>query len=129
MIMTAVGGSVIAVNVGGREFPATADADITRKLGGFENEVQSNGDSSARIVKTRVPSGITGVVVECDDTRSDQEYLQSIADANDFTVFGYTLASGVTYQGRAIIVGELASSSQNATCSFDVMGSGIFTQQ
>ena len=127
--MAAVGGSVIAVNMGGREFPATADADITRKLGGKENEVQSNGDNSARIIKTAVPSGITGVVVECDDSRSDHEYLQSIADANDFSVFSYTLASGITFQGRATIVGELSQSSQGATCSFDVMGSRVFTQQ
>jgi hypothetical protein len=127
--MAAVGGSVIAVNVGGREFPATADADITRKLGGKENEVQANGDNTARIIKTAVPSGIAGVVVECDDSRGDHEFLQQVSDANDFTVFSYTLASGVTYQGRAIIVGELGHSSQNATCSFDVSGSGIFTQQ
>ena len=37
--MAAVGGSVLAVNIDGREYPVAADADINRKLGGYENEV------------------------------------------------------------------------------------------
>jgi hypothetical protein len=127
--MPAIGGSVVAVNLGGREFPATADADITRKLGGYENEVQANGNATSRLIKTFVPAGLTGVVVECDDTRLDHEYLQQLSDANDDFVFSYTLASGLTYQGRAQIVGEFTYSSQSATCSMDIGGTGRFTQQ
>ncbi len=127
--MTAVGGSVEAVSINGREFPVTADADVNRKLGGFENEVNPNGNGTARIIKTRVAAALSGIVVECDDSRGDNEFLQGISDGNDFVATAITYASGIVYQGDAIIVGELQYSSQNATCGFDMGAQGNFTQQ
>lgn len=127
--MAAVGGSVEAITVNGREFPVTADADINRKLGGFETEVQSNGNGTGRLIKTRVPPSLTGIVVECDDDRSDHEFLQEVSDGNSFVAVAITYASGNVYQGSATISGELQYSSQNATCAFDMMGEGVFTKQ
>lgn len=127
--MTAVGGSVEAINIAGREFAATADADINFKLGGFENEVRANGNGTARIIKTRVPSGLSSIVVENDQDRDDHEFVQSVADSNDFVPVAITYASGTTYQGRATVVGELQGSSQSATLSFDMQGEGKFVKQ
>lgn len=127
--MSAIGGSVQSVTIDGREFPATADADIGRKLGGYENESQANGNQTSRLIKTAMTPGLSGVVVECDDDRGDHEFLQAVANKNSFSAIGITYASGETYQGEATIVGELQYSSQNATCSFDIMGQGIFTKQ
>ena len=42
--MPAVGGSIESVTLNGRPFPVAADAEAQRKLGGWENEVQANGD-------------------------------------------------------------------------------------
>ena len=61
--MAAIGGSLESVSLDGREFPVAADAEVQRKLGGFENEVQASGDGSARMVKTRVPWSLDGLVV------------------------------------------------------------------
>lgn len=127
--MSATGGSVEAISIGGREFPVTADADVNRKLGGFESEVQPNGNGTGRIILTRVAAALTGLVVECDDDRGDHEYLQSIADGKEFVATAITYASGKTYQGSATIVGELQQSSQSATAAFDMMGEGKFTPQ
>lgn len=127
--MAAVGGSVESITVDGREFPATGDADTNRKLGGAENEVQMNGNGTGRIIKTAVASGLTGLVVQCDDTRGDHEYLEGIKNGNDFVAVAITYASGVTYQGSAIITGELNYSSQASTCAFDMQGAGAFTKQ
>ena len=127
--MGAVGGSIQSITINGREFPIAADAEIQRKLGGWENESQSNGDGSARIVKTRVPPSLSGIVTECDDDRGDQEFLQAISDGNVFVPTALTYASGNVYQGSAIITSELQESSQNATCAFDMMGEGVFTKQ
>jgi len=127
--MAAVGGSIESVTLDGRIFPVAADAEAQRKLGGFENEVQSNGDGTARLIKTRVPLSIDGLTVEVDDDRGDHEFLQSLANRNDFFPVAITYASGATYQGTAQIVGEMQASSQNATAAVSLMGPGILTKQ
>lgn len=127
--MTAVGGSLESVTIRGRRFPVAADADGTRDLGGFSNEVQPNGDGTARIVKTRKPASFGAMTVEVDDGRGDQEFLQEIADGNDFVVVAVTYASGTTWQGKAIVVDELQFSAQASTAEITLMGPQEFTQQ
>lgn len=127
--MGAVGGSIESVNLSGREFAVAADAEAQRKLGGFENEVQANGDGTARLIKTRVPLSLDGLTIEIDDDRGDQEFLQDLADQNDYWPLGITYASGITYQGTAQIVGENPASSQSATAAISLMGPGKLTKQ
>ena len=125
----AVGGSIESVTLDGREFPIAADAEAQRKLGGFENEVQANGNGTARIIKTRVPLSLDGLTAEVDDDRGDHEFLQELSDRNDFFPIAITYASGNTYQGTAQLVGEMAASSQNATAAISLMGPGKLTKQ
>lgn len=125
----AVGGSIEALNLSGRTFPVAADAEAQRKLGGFENEVMANGDGSARIIKTRVPLDLSGVVVQIDDTRGDAEYLQDLMNMTDFFVFDITYASGEVYQGRGQLTGESPTSSQSTTAPVNLMGPGRLERQ
>lgn len=127
--MPAIGGSIESVSLDGRNFAVAADAEAQRKLGGFENEVQANGDGNARLIKTRVPLSIDGLTIEVDDDRGDHEFLQEIANRNDFVAIAITYASGATYQGRAQITGEFQASSQNATTAVSLMGPGLLTKQ
>jgi len=128
--MSAIGGSIQEINLSGRTFAVAADAEAQRQLGGWENEVQANGDGyTARIIKTRKPLSISGLTVEIDDSRGDHEFLQELANLSDFFNIGITYASGVTYQGRAQIVDTMESSSQNATASVSLMGPGTLTRQ
>lgn len=127
--MAAVGGSIESVTLDGRIFAVAADAEAQRKLGGFENEVQANGDGTARLIKTRVPLSIDGLTVEIDDGRGDHEFLQELSNRNDFFPVVITYASGSDYQGIAQIVGETQTSSQNATAAVSLMGPGILTKQ
>lgn len=127
--MAAVGGSIESVTLASRNFAVAADAEAERKLGGFENEVQANGDGTARLIKTRVPLSISGLTVEIDDFRGDAEYLQSLANLPDFFPISITYASGVVYQGRAQLVDENTSSSQSATAEISLSGPGILTRQ
>ena len=115
--------------MGGRLFTVAPDAEVQRKLGGFENEVLANGDGSARLIKTRVPLSLAGLTIVMDDSRGDQEYLQDLADQTDYFVLLITYASGISYQGSAQIVGESPASSQAATAGIDLMGPGILTRQ
>jgi hypothetical protein len=127
--MAAIGGSIIAVSIRNRNFPVAADGDGSRKLGGYENEVQANGDGTARIVKMRVPWLFDGVQLEVDDTRGDQEFLQEVANGDEFVPVTITLASGITWQGDGTISGEVQFGTQNATATVSLSGPGDLTQQ
>lgn len=127
--MAAIGGSLESLTIRGRNFAVAADAEANRKLGGFENEVLANGDGTARMIKTRVPLSLDGVVIEIDDSRGDHEFLQDVANLNEFVTIALTYASGITWQGSATIVGEFQSSSQSATAPISLMGPGVLTRQ
>lgn len=127
--MAAVGGSIVSVTLDGRPFAAVADGDTQRKLGGFENEVQANGDGTVRLIKTRVPHSNDPLTLEVDDDRGDHEFIQELSNRNDFFPVTKTYASGITYQGTAQIVGEIQASSQNATITVSLMGPGTLTKQ
>lgn len=127
--MSGVGGSIESVTLSGREFAVAADAEVQRKLGGFENEVVANGNGTARIIKTRATLSLDGLTVEVDDSRGDHEFLQGLSNANDFFPMAITYASGETYQGTAQIVGEMAASNQSALATVSLMGPGTLTKQ
>jgi len=127
--MSAVGGSIEKLSIRGRIFPVAADAEVNRKLGGFENEVQPNGNGTARKIMTAVPWLLDGVQVEIDDGRGDLEFLQEIADSLELVSIAITLANRTTYQGTGTITGEIQASSQNTTASISLSGQGTLTQQ
>jgi len=127
--MASVGGSIESVTFDGREFAVAADAEAQRKLGGWENEVQMNGNGTGRLIKTRTPLSIDGLTLDTDDDRGDQEFIQELADRNDFFTIAITFASGSTYQGVAQIVGDLQASSQSAMTTVSLMGPGNLTKQ
>lgn len=125
----AVGGSIEVCTVDGRPFAVAADADANRDLGGFTNEVQPNGNATARLIKTRKPWNIDGLSLEISDGRGDLEFLQNIANGKKFVPITVTEASGLTYSGSGQIVGEVKRSSQNATAPIGFMGPDVLTQQ
>jgi hypothetical protein len=122
--MAAVGGTPESVSIAGREFACTADNDINRKLGGFENEKQSNGDGTTRTIKTRVPWSLGGVTVEIDNDNDDQEFLEQVQRSSDDVDITVSYVDGSTYAGQGTIVGELVYTNQNAAASFDMSGPG-----
>jgi len=127
--MGAIGGSIESVTLDGRIFAVAFDADVSRKLGGFENEIIPNGDGTARLVKTRVAFLLDGLTLEVEDARGDHEFVQALSDRNDFFPVAITYASGDTYQGTGQVSGETQSSSQSATMAVSISGPGALTKQ
>jgi len=123
------GGSIQEVTLKNRRFAVTADAEANRKLGGFENEIQANGDGSVRLIKTRVPFKLDGLVLSIDDNRGDQEFLQELADGLGLFPITVTMVSGRVYQGTGQISGEVQVSSMNPTCTVVVEGSAKMITQ
>ena len=127
--MTAVGGSIESISIKGRIFPVIADNDLKRKLGGFSNKIEMNGDGSGRIIKMREPWSFEDLTLECSDTRGDQEYLKAIADGLDYVPCLITLADGANYSGKGIITDQPEFSSQNATVKISLSGPGEAKKQ
>lgn len=124
-----VGGSLEEITLDGRSFAVTSDADVTRVLGGSENEQQPNGDGSARLIKTRKPWMLGNVVISIDDTRGDHEFLQDLADRKTNYPCSATYASGEVWQGTGQIVGEFQASSAATTSTVSLSGPGKLTRQ
>jgi hypothetical protein len=132
--MSAIGGSIRNISIAGRSFTIASDADGERDLGGMSNEVQSNGDGTVRVIKTRKPWMFGGLSVSIDDARDDHTFLQGVADGKDAGEDGlydctFTLVNGVTFQGRGIVADDLKFSTQNATCDITLSGSDALTKQ
>lgn len=127
--MTAVGGSIEEVTLSGRPFKVPADNEVQISTGGFNNEVQPNGDGTARLIKTRVKNKMDGLLVEIDHTSDDLTFLQELADLKDFFVISVSLADGTVYQGQGQIEGEFQGSSQSATAAISLGGPLKLTTQ
>lgn len=125
----AVGGSIESISIRNRLFPVAADADASQMLGGFSNEVSPNGNGTARIVKKRVAWKVSGLDVEINHDRADLEFLQEIADGDDFVPITVTMASGVTYQGKGMITGDIEGSTEKATAGITLEGPQKLEQQ
>ncbi len=127
--MTAIGGPVESVSIDGRYFTVAADADAGRELGGFTNENQSNGDGTARLIKTRKPWQIDGLTLAIDDLLDDQEYLQDKADELGYFPINISFASGAVYGGTGQVMDELKFGNAGATVPVTFGGPQKLTQQ
>ena len=127
--MGAIGGSIESVSIKGRLFAVTADANVDRKLGGFEGDVESNGNGSGRKIMIRVPWELPGLVLEIDDSLGDQEFLQDVSDMAGYVTCLITYVSGISYEGQGTITGELQGSSEKATGSITLKGPGKLSSQ
>lgn len=126
--MAVNGGSIDTVNIAGRNFAATADNEAQLTLSGFTNEIQPNGNGTARIIKTRVPGGIEGLQIEIDDARNDHQFLQDAANSNDFFTVSITLVDSTVYDGDMMIEGDFSRSTQSSTATVNLMGPALRKQ-
>jgi len=127
--MAAVGGSVQELTIRGRIFAVAADADVGRDLGGFSVSIESNGNGTVRILKTRKPWMLDGLKVEINDTQGDQAFLKEITDGNEEVVITATFADGSTFQGKGLPLEEVKRSSASATADIKLGGGGELSQQ
>jgi hypothetical protein len=129
-----IGGSVKNFSVAGRSFTVAADADVELDFGGYSNELQANGDLSARKIMTAKPWGASGLSASIDHNRDDMAFLQGCANGKDAGEDGLydmtvTLVNNVTFQGRGTVADDLKFSTQNSTCDLTLSGSGELTKQ
>ena len=83
-----IGGSIESISIDGASYPVVSDSDVSRKLGGAENETQVNGDGTVRTIQTRVPWMLSGVGLALDDTLGDHERIQTLIDSGTSSAGG-----------------------------------------
>lgn len=120
------GGDVRQCTIAGREFDVKGeDANVTIDLGGYSNEAGINGNGALHGTKRRKKAVISDLTISADDGRQDLEFLQGKADVGDAVPVTLTLASGVTYSGSLIIVGEVKKATGDGTISLTMEGSKL----
>jgi hypothetical protein len=124
-----VGGSIESVSIDGVSYPVTSDSDVSRKLGGAENETQVNGDGTVRTIQTRVPWMLSGVGLALDDTLGDHERIQTLIDSGRQAPVVITYASGESYEATGTVTGEVQQSNQTISATVTLSGGGKLTKQ
>lgn len=127
--MSAIGGSIQSVSIKGRGFSVAGDSDSTRDLGGFTSERAMNGNGTGRNLLTRKQWMVSGLNIEIDDIRGDQEFLQDVQDSLGDVAIGVTYVNGETYSGTGSVSGDFAASSSTATAPIELSGAGKLVRQ
>ena len=127
--MAAVGGSIAAVSIDGRNFAVATDADVSLKIGGKKITVAANGNGSARYLGEVEPWSLSGIEVAIDNDADDHGFLQRNADAMVAVNCTITLMDGNVYQGKGIVADDHDYSTAKATTGLTLMGEGKLSQQ
>ncbi len=116
-------GDIRQFMVKGRELDVKGeDANVNIDLGGFADEVGINGNGSMHITQRRKVAGFSDCPVSIDDSRQDLEYIQEIVDAGKLVPITITLASGITYSGSLIPIGDVAKATGDGTLTLEMRG-------
>jgi DNA-binding protein YbaB len=127
--MTAVGGSIESVSIGGRIMAVSADNEAQLNLGGKNVEVQMNGNGTPRYIIMRTAWSIEGLQIVNDHAEATHEFLQGVADTVEEKPIVIRYADGVAYNGNGLVAGEVKGSSQSATVEVTLSGGGKMEQQ
>lgn len=121
----AIHGAMRSLTINGRGFKIAHDGSGNKVMGGRNNEVAMNGDSSFRVLQTVMPGSLNDLQVEIDDSRGDQEYLQGIADDGLPIPVVATYAADVSYTGDVVLSGELQKDENTGLMSLSFQGSPL----
>jgi hypothetical protein len=98
------------------------DANVVIDLGGYIGEVELNGNGTLHNRKRRKKAVVSDVPISIDDNRKDLEFLQEKQDTAEAGPLSITLASGITYSGSMVIVGDVQKSTGDGTASLTFEG-------
>ena len=101
------------------------DANVNIDLGGFANEAGVNGNGTLHGTQRRKKASVADLPVSLDESRQDLEFLQGKADSGEAGPFNITLASGTTYTGSMMLVGEVKKATGDGIASLTFEGAKL----
>ena len=111
----------------GRRFVCDGGDDAILQFNGKNNEMRPNGDSTNRVVQSRVVGSLEGTNLVFDIDRGDQEFLQDLKNRGESFDYSGTTNDGIIYSGSVVITGEVKFSHANGTVPITL--SGTFEKQ
>lgn len=127
--MSAIGGSIESMSINGRTFEVASDADAAIRTGDPDVEIQINGGGSARVIVTKMPWAIGGVVLSIDTHAGELEFLRELKSSGKMVPISITLANGDVFSGTGIPTGELTYQTANSTATVECGGPGKLDRQ
>ncbi|SRR5690606_33587908 len=124
-----IAGPLRRVQIAGRIFSAAGDNAGNRKLGGRENEVAMNGDSTIRVIQTETAWMMDGVQLSVKDDSGGQEFLQDLSDAGESKPCQFTFASGLIWAAQGVPTGEISYDGNTGLVSCSFAGQGRLKKQ
>jgi hypothetical protein len=116
-------GDIRQVKINSREFdPKGEDGNVNIDVGGFTNTYALNGNGTGHITQRRKAAGFSDLPLSLDDARKDLEFLQKIADDGDPVPVVMVLASGKTYSGSLVLVGDLGKATGDGIATVEMRG-------
>ena len=117
-----INGALRTFTIKGRGFKVANDGPGNKSMGGRNNEVQTNGDGSYRVIQTVMPGQLGDINVEIDDSMGDQEFLQTLSDSGLPVPCVATYASNVSYTGDLVLTGEIQKDESTGIATLTFQG-------
>lgn len=127
MATMAVGGPIKEVTLEGRRFDVNGENEVELFLGGWTNEVVSNGNGTGRIIKTPKAGAINKIPLVIDDDRGDEAFVQELMNRHAWIKASFTDINNHVYSGDVQIVGDGVTNKNTMIKEIDLQGS--ITQQ
>lgn len=118
----AITGAMRSLTINGRAFKVAHDGSGNKAMGGRNNEVAMNADASFRVIQTVMPGSFSDLQVEADDSRGDQEFLQTLADDGLPVPVVATYAANISYTGDLVVSGEIQKDENTGLISLSFQG-------
>ena len=123
----ASGGPLESITIKGRRFAIDGEVDAALALAGYSNEVKPNGDRTVRLVKSVKVGRLNTIPIVMDDSRDDEDFIQSVMDELNLVDVSATDVNGNVWSGSAQIVEDPETSKKEGTKEINVHG--IITKQ
>lgn len=120
--MAAVGGPIRDITIAGRTFQVDGENEIEMFLGGWTNEIVSNGDGSARLIKTPKTGQANKLPLVIDDSRGDEAFIQEVMNKHELVVVSFTDINENVYVGEMQLVGDAMTNKRTMVKEVDLQG-------
>lgn len=119
---TGTHGALKKIQIKGRPYAVSGENAGNRVLGGRENEIAKNGDSTVRVLQKEVSWKLSDVELATD--YAGHQHIQDIADAGEEVPIMWTLADNSIMAGLGIPTGTIEFDQMTGLLKCTFEGSG-----
>lgn len=123
----AVGGDIKRVSIAGTFYSVASGTSVAIQLGGDKNAIETNGDRTARLLKTTVPWSVTGLTISLHEDGTFQK-LESVKNLSGLVPITIEKWDGSSLTGQGQIVDEMTENTDKNTADVSLSGTQTLTK-